>query len=210
MAAGCDLFHARVFKSEEEGPSQADLINAIDALSRGLGCDLINMSLGGGAPSSADEDCIQDAVERGTICLCSAANDNTAIEYPAAYPECVAVSAMGLIGWAPAGTFSASNRPQDASKIGQKNFFLAAFSCFGSTLACSAPGVGIVSTVPDKGGADLYMEMDGTSMASPAACGALAVILSKDSQHRDYPEIVARRCCAESAGTTLRALRPAG
>lgn len=49
LAAGCDLYHARVFKSEDEGPSQADLINAIDSLSRDNGCDLINMSLGGGA-----------------------------------------------------------------------------------------------------------------------------------------------------------------
>jgi Subtilase family len=198
MAAGCDLFHARVFKSEDEGPSQADLINAIDSLSRDFGCDLINMSLGGGDPSSAEEDCILDAVQRGTLCICSAGNDDTAIEYPGAYPECASVSAMGLIGWAPAGTFSAGNRPQDPSKIGQNNFFLAAFSCFGSTLACSAPGVGIVSTVPDKGGADLYMEMDGTSMASPAACGALAVILSKDAQYGGLPRDSTRTAAARN------------
>lgn len=68
--------------------------------------------------------------------------------------------------------------------MGRQNLFLAAFSSFGPTLACAGPGVGIVSTVPDHEGAtDLYMEMDGTSMASPAACGALAVILANDAHY---------------------------
>src|SRR5262249_9515885 len=47
IAPGATLFHARVFKGEgpTDGPSNADLINAIDSLSRDHGCDLINMSL---------------------------------------------------------------------------------------------------------------------------------------------------------------------
>jgi subtilisin family serine protease len=107
IAAGCDLFHARVFKGEgpQDGPTQADIINAIDSLSRDHQCDLINMSLGGGPPSGAEEDAIRDAAERGTLCICSAGNDNGPIEYPAAYSECAAVSAIGRVGWAPAGTF---------------------------------------------------------------------------------------------------------
>lgn len=195
MAAACDLFHARVFKGEgpEDGPTQADIINAIDALSRDHECDLINMSLGGGPPSQAEEDAIRDATERGTLCVCSAGNENGPIDFPGAYPECQAVSAVGKVGWAPAGTFSADNRPRDAARMGQNNLFLATFSCFGPTLACAAPGVGIVSTVPDKNGVTgAYMEMDGTSMASPAACGTLAVILSKDSTYKAMPRNASR------------------
>jgi subtilisin family serine protease len=187
MAAGCELFHARVFKGEgpNDGPTQADIINAIDSLSRDHQCDLINMSLGGGPKSMAEEDAIRDAAERGTLCVCSAGNDNGPIEFPGAYPECAAVSAIGKVGWAPAGTFSANNRPHEAAKMGQDNLFLASFSCFGPTLACAAPGVGIVSTVPDRSGfTGAYMEMDGTSMASPAACGTLAVILSQDATYK--------------------------
>ncbi len=195
IAAGCDLFHARVFKGEgpEDGPTQADIINAIDSLSREHRCDLINMSLGGGPPSEAEEDAIRDAAERGTLCICSAGNSNGAIEYPAAYPECAAVSALGKAGWAPPGTLSATSRPREAAKRGRDKLFLAAFSCFGPTLACTAPGVGIVSTVPDRNGyARAYMEMDGTSMASPAACGALAVILSRDKEYKTLPRDISR------------------
>jgi subtilisin len=190
MATGCDLFHARVFKGEgpQDGPTQADIINAIDSLSRDHECDLINMSLGGGPPSQAEEDAIRDAAERGTLCICSAGNDAGPINYPAAYTECEAVSAIGKVGWAPPGTFSADNRPREASKMGQNNLFLATFSCHGPKLACAAPGVGIVSTVPDRDGyTGAYMEMDGTSMASPAACGVLAVILSRDAAYKALP-----------------------
>jgi subtilisin family serine protease len=195
MAAGCDLFHARVFKGEgpDDGPTQADIINAIDSLSRDHQCDLINMSLGGGPKSSAEEDAIRDAAERGTLCICSAGNDDGPIEFPGAYPECAAVSAIGKVGWAPAGTFSADNRPREAAKMGQHNLFLASFSCFGPTLACAGPGVGIVSTVPDRSGfTGAYMEMDGTSMASPAACGTLAVILSQDATYKALARDVSR------------------
>jgi subtilisin len=195
IAEGCDLFHARVFKGESpgDGPTQADIINAIDALSRDHGCDLINMSLGGGPKSQAEEDAIRDAAERGTLCICSAGNESGAIDFPAAYPECAAVSALGKVGEAPAGTFSANNRPHDPSKLGDENLFLASFSCFGPTLACSAPGVGIVSTVPDRDSFQgAYMEMDGTSMASPAACAALAVILSQDAIYKTLPRDISR------------------
>jgi subtilisin len=195
IASGCALFHARVFKGEgpKDGPTQADIINAIDALSRDHQCDLINMSLGGGPKSAAEEDAIRDAAERGTLCICSAGNDNGPIEFPAAYPECAAVSAIGKVGWAPAGTFSENNRPQQAAKMGKDNLFLAAFSCFGPALACAAPGVGIVSTVPSrKGSTSPYMEMDGTSMASPAACAALAVMLSKDATYKASPRDLSR------------------
>jgi subtilisin len=198
LAPGCDLLHARVFKDEDAGVTQADLINAIDSLSRDHHCDLINMSLGGGPPSKAEEDAIKDARERGTLCICSAGNEHGPIEFPGAYPECEAVSAIGLAGWAPPGTFSSGNRPQEPGKAGRNNLFLAAFSCFGPALACAGPGVGIVSTVPDRNGfTGAYMEMDGTSMASPAVCGVLAVILSKDAAYKALPRNISRSKRAE-------------
>jgi subtilisin len=190
IAVGCSLFHARVFKGEkpDDAPTQADIVNAIDALSRDHQCDLINMSFGGSPSSKAEEDAIRDASERGTLCICSAGNAAGTINFPAAYAECAAVSAIGKDGEVPAGTFSANNRPNDKPRVGQDGLFLAKFSSFGPTLACGAPGVGIISAVPDRAGfAGDYMAFDGTSMASPAACGALAVILSKDPAYQALP-----------------------
>ena len=87
--------------------------------------------------------------------------------------------------------------------MGQQNLFLAAFSSFaltpGTELACAGPGVGIVSTVPDHNGAtDLYMEMDGTSMASPAVCGVLAVILGADASYMATPRDQSRTAAARN------------
>jgi subtilisin len=211
MAPDCELFHVRAFKSEAQGdgPSQADLINAIDILSRDRGCDLINMSLGGGPRSGAEEDAIRDAAERGTLCICSAGNDGGEINYPGAYPECAAVSAIGQLGWAAAGTFSSGNRPQQADRFGTNNLFLAAFSSYavpgsGGRLACCAPGVGIVSTVPAHGGIVApYMEMDGTSMASPAACGLLAVALANDPPYLALPRDISRTNAARAKLATI-------
>jgi subtilisin len=200
IAAGCDLFHARVFESAERQPTQGDIVNAIDSLSRDHQCDLINMSFGG-SRSRHEEDAIQDAAERGTLCVCSAGNNTERVDsatpnsivFPAALSQCQAVSAIGKAGWAPKGTFSASNRPRGASKMGHHNLFLAKFSRFGSALACTAPGVGIVSTVPDRAGFfGAYMEKDGTSQASPAACGVLAIILSQDAIYRGLPRDISR------------------
>jgi hypothetical protein len=208
MAPAATLFHVRVFASEEEGPSQADLIQAIDKLSRDCGCDVINMSLGGGPPSDAERDCIRDALERGTLCVCSAGNDGGPVNFPAAYPECISVSALGQVGWAPPGTFSAGNRPREPGRLGRDNLFLATFSSFGDGLVTCGPGVGIVSTVPNHAAAtDLYMEMDGTSMASPAVCATLATILSKDpnyaNRRRDLSRAQAARQLLEANCVSL-------
>ncbi|MET3438066.1 S8 family serine peptidase [Sphingomonas sp. 1185] len=186
IAPGVDLFAARVFAPGKLA-SNADIANAIDALSRGHAVDLINMSLGAATPSEVIHDAILDAAERGTLCIVAAGNDDGPVNYPAAFPECVAVSALGLAGWAPPTSLSATRLPQAADCFGRDNLFLANFSCFGPEIDCAAPGVGIIAPIPDLvGDSDtLYAAMDGTSMASPVACGIAAALLSQ------YPGIAA-------------------
>jgi subtilisin len=201
VAPGVTLLSARVFPGPGSLASQADIVDAIDHLSRGRRVDLINLSLGADQPSAIEQDAIRDALERGTLCVCAAGNDGGAVTWPARFDETVAVSAVGLKGTAPTGTLAATGLPLDPSKHGADDQFLASFSNFGTTIDCCAPGVAIISTVPVRFGLeDPYAVMDGTSMASPAACGALAALLA---QSDDYKELTGSSR-AEAARTILR------
>ncbi len=202
ITPGADLFSARVFPPGR-GANQGDIADAIDTLSEDHQVDLINLSLGAPLPSEIERDAIRDAREQGTLCVCAAANSAGPVEFPAAFPESVAVSALGLEGWGPDGTLASTRQPLEREKFGSSRMFLANFSCFGPEIDCCAPGVGIISTIPER--RDLMMpygSMDGTSMASPAACGALAAILSATPDYRDLPRDASR---AERARELLRA-----
>ncbi|KLK91743.1 hypothetical protein AA309_18485 [Microvirga vignae] len=209
IAPGCGLFAARVFPYAEAGASNADIANAIDALSRTHQVDLINLSLGATEPSEIVHDAIIDAAERGTLCLCAAGNDAGPVNYPAAFPEAVAVSALGLAGWGPPGSLSASRLPLDASLFGRENLYAANFTSHGPQVVCGAPGVGIIATVPDRHGTvGLYAVMDGTSMATPATCGALAAVLSRDPGYQAMPRDIGRSRAAR--GILQASLRDVG
>ena len=185
IAPGVKVFSARVFQSSN-GANQIDIANAIDSLSRDHEVDLINLSLGADTASEIERDAIIDAAERGTLCVCAAGNSNGAVEYPAAFSETLAISAVGLLGWGPGG--ESKKLPAQFERFGQENLYHANFSCFGPEISGAAPGVGIISTVPESTDSTLpYASMDGTSMASPAACAALAVVLSKDATYKSMP-----------------------
>lgn len=202
IAPGVNLFCARVFPPGR-GANQGDIADAIDALSKDYQVDLINLSLGAPSPSEIERDAIRDALERGTLCVCASANSAGPVEFPAAFPESVAVSALGLEGWGPDGTLASTRYPSEREKFGSARMFLANFSCFGPEIDCCAPGVGIISTVPERPGLTMpYSSMDGTSMASPAACGALAVLLSATPDYQNLPRDVSR---AEKARALLKA-----
>jgi subtilisin family serine protease len=178
LAPGVELFTARVFPPNR-GANQGDIVNALDALSREHKVDLINMSLGAPIPSQIEHDAIIDALERGTLCICAAANSNGPVEYPAAFPEAVAVAAIGRLGWGPPGSLAATRVPLEKERFGDDNLYHANFSCFGPEITCAGPGVGIIAPVPERLGLMApHGAMDGTSMASPSVCGVLAAILA--------------------------------
>jgi subtilisin len=205
IAPGVHLSCARVFATKTAGANQGDIANAIDSLSRDEHVDLINMSLGGGGASEIERDAIRDALERGTLCICAAGNSDGPVEFPAAFPECVAVSALGVEGWAPPGTLSSTRLPTGSERFGDEHLYLANFSCYGEPIAAAGCGVGILSAVPTRLGRPApYAAMDGTSMASPSTCAALAVLLSADPTYLELPrnetrsamarEILRKRC----------------
>jgi hypothetical protein len=121
------------------------------------GAKVLSNSYGGLGYSQTDYDAILYAHNKGAIFIAAAGNDtsnNDVIpQYPASYdvPNIISVAA----------TDSADD--------------LATFSNFGATsVDLAAPGVDIMSTVPD----DTIGLMSGTSMACPHVAGAVALLVS--------------------------------
>lgn len=198
LAPGVELFSARVFPAGG-GANQGDIANAIDHLSRERKADLINLSLGAPSGSQIELDAILDAAERGTLCVCAAANSAGPVEFPAAFEDTVAVSALGRLGWGPPGSIPSLRLPTAADRFGAAGLFLANFSCFGDEIDCGGPGVGIISTVPARHGLEApYASMGGTSMASPAVCGLLAALLSAHPFYGSLPRDQSRTDTARS------------
>lgn len=172
VAPGVRMRSYRVFPNDGGNASNYDIINAIDSAIED-GCQVINLSLGGGEPDEAIRSAVGFAASRGVLVVAAAGNDGRRpVSYPAAFPSCVAVSAMGIRGAFPEDSTEAADI---AKPLGSDGEFVAAFSNVGPQIAFTAPGAGIVSTVPRSE----WAVMSGTSMACPAVAGYAAYLLSQ-------------------------------
>jgi subtilisin family serine protease len=133
--------------------------------------EVANMSLGGSGYSQAEYDAIQGAVNAGVAFAVAAGNsDADARNYsPAAFDNVLTVSALADFDGVPGGLGS----PTCRSDVDDT---LANFSNWGPAVDIAAPGVCILSTFPMEQGE--YDTISGTSMASPHAAGALALLAS--------------------------------
>lgn len=175
VAPGVTLRSYRVFPDAGGGASNFDIAKAIDAAVTDH-CDIINMSLGGGPKDDLTHAAIDRALDAGVVVVTAAGNDNRKpVSFPAAFPECVAVSAMGRVGSFPKNAIGTSDIAAPKGNPSTKDF-VADFSNFGSEIDVTGPGVEIVSTLPGTG----HGSMSGTSMASPAVAGFAAYLLAKD------------------------------
>jgi subtilisin len=157
----------------------AALLRACD-----LGCDLVNLSLEATQLDEALEDAVSHALDHGVVAIAAAGNGSRRpVAVPARYA--CAVTALGRRGTFPAGSLEEG---QVADPCGTSaDDFLAGFSNVGREVDLTAPGVGVVSTVPGGHGPD-----QGTSMAAAAATGMAARLLSVAPEVMGMPRDRAR------------------
>lgn len=115
------------------------------------GAQVINMSLGGEVDSQVLREAVSWAAEQGVVLVAAAGNKaSTVPQYPAAYPDVLAVTAV------------------DQANV------KAPFANYGSWVDLAAPGVGITSTLVSNAGYG-YASWSGTSMSTAFVSGAAAL-----------------------------------
>jgi serine protease len=147
----------------------ADIADAI-RFAADHGAQVINMSLGGPFPNEAMQNACRYAAKKGVLIVCAAGNSSGGpVGYPAAFPECLAVSAVGPTGE------------------------LAPYSSVGRQVAIAAPGGytqrgerpadGVLQNTlqPNTEGEleEGYYAFNGTSMASPHVAASAALVISR-------------------------------
>lgn len=143
-----DLYAIKVLDRRGSG-FLSDIIEGLDwAILKGL--HVVNMSLGTSANIQSFHEAVKRVNDAGIVQVAAAGNNSGAVNYPAAYPEVIAVSAI-----------------DSADK-------LASFSSRGPEVDLAAPGVGIYSTYRGQ----TYRTLSGTSMAAPHVAGVAALVLS--------------------------------
>jgi len=114
--------------------------------------DVINLSLGGPASGQVLCDAVTYAESQDALVVASAGNGaNGRLNYPAACPNVVAVSATDARG------------------------DFASFSSFGPDVALAAPGLNVTSTRNDN----RYDTESGTSLAAPMVSGVAALVIAQ-------------------------------
>jgi subtilisin family serine protease len=158
-----DLYAIKVLNAGGSG-YLSDVIEGLGwAVEHGI--QVVNMSLGTDQDVKSFHDAIKNAYNAGVTIVAAAGNDGGAVDYPAAYPEVIAVSAT------------------------DENNQIASWSSRGPEVDLAAPGVNIYSTY--KG--STYKTLSGTSMAAPHVTGAAALIIDKGKCGTCTPDEIRQR-----------------
>ncbi len=171
VAPGARIYPVKVLSSSGSGYS-SQIIAGIDWVTANANIfEVANMSLGGSGFSQAEYDAIQGAVNAGVAFAVAAGNDDADADgySPGGFDNVLSVSALADFDGIPGGLGASTCRTDQDDT-------LADFSNWGPEIDIAAPGVCIYSTYPIEQGS--YGTISGTSMASPHAAGALALLAS--------------------------------
>ncbi len=169
VAPGARLWAVRVLDNNGSGYTSWIVAGMDWVTARKETIEVANMSLGGGASQALDDAANRMADAGVAVAVAAGNSDANAADYsPARATKVLTVSALADFDGAPGGLGSPTCRTDQDDT-------LADFSNWGSTIELAAPGVCILSTWLSGG----YNTISGTSMASPHAAGALAVLASK-------------------------------
>lgn len=149
VAPAADLYAVKSLSKSGSG-FLSDIIEGIDwAIQNKM--QVINMSLGTRSDIQSFHDAVIRANNAGIVVVAAAGNDfGGAVNFPAGYPEVIAVS---------------------ATTLGDQ---IASFSSVGPEVDFAAPGENIFSSYRGQ----TYKILSGTSMASPHVAGAAALTMS--------------------------------
>jgi subtilisin family serine protease len=145
VAPHASLYHARVLGTQPDGSVSGEtsqVMAGVQWLAQ-QGCQVINMSLGGGDRSQAEEALYNQVRQNGTLIVVASGNDSAnQLSYPARYQSVVAVGAV------------------------DRNDQLASFSNTGAQLDLVAPGVDNLSSFPKDQGRDASALIGTTSYSA--------------------------------------------
>jgi subtilisin len=186
LAPKATLHSYRPFPIRQPNATNYSIAKAIDRAVANR-CDIINLSLASPTSDDAIAAAIDDAYHAGTLVVAAAGNDGRKpVAYPAALNFVIAVSALGRQNTFPPTTVDAG---EVADPYGaDQDDFIALFSNFGDPIDLTAPGVGIISTVPVAS----WGAMSGTSMSAPVITGYAARLLSEEKKILAMPRDASR------------------
>jgi subtilisin family serine protease len=114
------------------------------------GADVVNMSFGGPHSDTLAE-AVRHVADAGVVQVAASGNDGGPVNFPAAYPEVMAVSAT------------------------DQNDEFAGFSSQGPEIDVAAPGVRVISSVPTG---LVYAGLSGTSQSAPHVAGLAGLLIA--------------------------------
>ncbi len=199
VAPGARIWAVKVLDSNGSG-SEAMVVAGIDWVTGMAGTiEVANMSLGGSGDSRAEYDAIQGAVNAGVAFAVAAGNNGADADgySPARFDNVLTVSALADFDGQAGGSADPAGTSGTYCRVDQDDT-LADFSNWGSAVDLAAPGVCIESTYPIERGS--YGTISGTSMASPHAAGALALLASNTLPARDAAAVDALYVTVIGAG----------